>query len=238
MTMLQHNYQMVCSQLADAVQQAGRPSGSVQLVAVSKTFPAEAIREVYAAGQRDFGENYIQEWSTKTEELADLQDIVWHIIGQVQSNKTRVVAERAHWVHSIDKLKTAERLSAQRPPNLPILQVCIEVNIANEANKHGVPPQEAVALALAVSKLPNLQVRGLMCVAEAAAGEAELQRQFQQMLEKARSQGQVQADPELLARWLMNVMKGLRVNAREQMPKEQLQQMINLTFQGDRKSVV
>ena len=181
MTMLQHNYQMVCSQLAEAVQQAGRPSGSVQLVAISKTFPAEAIREVYATGQRDFGENYIQEWSTKTEELADLQDIVWHIIGQVQSNKTRVVAERAHWVHSIDKLKTAERLSAQRPPNLPILQVCIEVNIANEANKHGVPPQEAVALALAVSKLPNLQVRGLMCVAEAAAGEAELQRQFQQM---------------------------------------------------------
>ncbi len=181
MTMLQHNYQSVCTQLADAVRKAGRPAGSVRLVAVGKTFPAEAVREVYAAGQRDFGENYIQEWSAKTEELADLPDIVWHIIGQIQSNKTRLVAEHAHWVHSIDKLKTAERLSVQRPQHLPALQICIEVNIANEANKHGVPPQEAVGLALAVDKLPNLQVRGLMCVAEAAAGEPELRRQFNHM---------------------------------------------------------
>ena len=181
MTMLQHNYQSVCAQLADAEQRAGRPAGSVRLVAVSKTFPAADIREVYTAGQRDFGENYIQEWFSKTEELADLPDIVWHVIGQVQSNKTRLVAQRAHWVHTVDKLKTAQRLSAQRPPEMPPLQVCIEVNIAGEANKHGVPPEEAVALACEVAKLPNLTVRGLMCVAEAAAGEEELRRQFERM---------------------------------------------------------
>ena len=181
MTMLQHNYQSVCAQLADAEQRAGRPAGSVRLVAVSKTFPADDIREVYTAGQRDFGENYIQEWFSKTEELADLPDIVWHVIGQVQSNKTRLVAQRAHWVHTVDKLKTAQRLSAQRPLEMPPLQVCIEVNIAGEANKHGVPPEEAVALACEVAKLPNLTVRGLMCVAEAAAGEEELRRQFERM---------------------------------------------------------
>ena len=181
MTMLQHNYQSVCAQLADAEQRAGRQADSVRLVAVSKTFPAADIREVYMAGQRDFGENYIQEWFSKTEELADLPDIVWHVIGQVQSNKTRLVAQRAHWVHTVDKLKTAQRLSAQRPPEMPPLQVCIEVNIAGEANKHGVPPEEAVALACEVAKLPNLTVRGLMCVAEAAAGEEELRRQFERM---------------------------------------------------------
>ena len=181
MTMLQHNYQSVCAQLADAEQRAGRQADSVRLVAVSKTFPAADIREVYTAGQRDFGENYIQEWFSKTEELADLPDIVWHVIGQVQSNKTRMVAQRAHWVHTVDKLKTAQRLSAQRPPEMPPLQVCIEVNIAGEANKHGVPPEEAVALACEVAKLPNLTVRGLMCVAEAAAGEEELRRQFERM---------------------------------------------------------
>lgn len=181
MTMLQHNYQSVCAQLADAEQRAGRPAGSVRLVAVSKTFPAADIREIYMAGQRDFGENYIQEWFSKTEELADLPDIVWHVIGQVQSNKTRMVAQRAHWVHTVDKLKTAQRLSAQRPLEMPPLQVCIEVNIAGEANKHGVPPEEAVALACEVAKLPNLTVRGLMCVAEAAAGEEELRRQFERM---------------------------------------------------------
>ena len=181
MTMLQHNYQSVCAQLADAEQRAGRQADSVRLVAVSKTFPAADIREVYTAGQRDFGENYIQEWFSKTEELADLPDIVWHVIGQVQSNKTRMVAQRAHWVHTVDKLKTAQRLSAQRPLEMPPLQVCIEVNIAGEANKHGVPPEEAVALACEVAKLPNLTVRGLMCVAEAAAGEEELRRQFERM---------------------------------------------------------
>ena len=107
MTTLQQNYRNVCSDIARAAAEAGRPSESVRLVAVGKTFPAGDIREVYAAGQRDFGENYIREWYEKTEDLADLSDIVWHIIGDVQSNKTKFVAERAHWVHTIGRLKTA-----------------------------------------------------------------------------------------------------------------------------------
>ena len=181
MTTLQQNYRDVCSDIARAAAEAGRPSESVRLVAVSKTFPAGDIREVYAAGQRDFGENYIQEWYEKTEDLADLSDIVWHIIGDVQSNKTKFVAERAHWVHTIGRLKTARRLSAQRPSEMPPLQVCIEVNIAGETAKHGVAPDEAVALACEVTKLPNLKMRGLMCVAKADAGEAELREAFGRM---------------------------------------------------------
>lgn len=181
MSTLQQNYVKTVRRLAAAAQRAQRPSESVHLVAVSKTFPAADIREVYAAGQRDFGENYIQEWFGKTEELADLPDIVWHLIGDVQSNKTRQVAERAHWVHTIGRLKTAQRLSRQRPSEMPPLQVCIEVNIAGEAAKHGVPPDEAVALAVEVAKLPNIKVRGLMCVAEAGADEAALKKQFDTM---------------------------------------------------------
>ena len=181
MTTLQQNYRDVCSDIARAAAKAGRSSESVRLVAVGKTFPAGDIREVYAAGQRDFGENYIQEWYEKTEDLADLSDIVWHIIGDVQSNKTKFVAERAHWVHTIGRLKTARRLSAQRPSEMPPLQVCIEVNIAGEAAKHGVAPDKAVALACEVAKLPNLKMRGLMCVAKADAGEAELREAFGRM---------------------------------------------------------
>ena len=181
MATLQHNYQNLVRKLAAAAQKAGRPSESVRLVAVSKTFPAADIRAVYAAGARDFGENYIQEWLAKADDLADLPDIVWHIIGDVQSNKTKAVAERAHWVHTIGRLKTAQRLSAQRPSEMPPLQVCVEVNIAGEAAKHGVAPDEVVALACEVAKLPNLKMRGLMCVAKADAGEAELREAFGRM---------------------------------------------------------
>lgn len=181
MSVLQQNYQVVLSAIDEAVQQSGRLKGSVHLVAVSKTFPAQDIREVYAAGQRDFGENYIQEWYDKTETLADLSGIVWHVIGDVQSNKTKYVAERAHWLHTISRLKIAQRISQQRPSEMPPLQVCIEVNIANETAKHGVKPEEAVALALDVSKLPNLKVRGLMCVAKADSSDDELRAQFHTM---------------------------------------------------------
>lgn len=180
MSALQHNYQEVLNQIADVAKQVGR-GNQVQLVAVSKTFPAEDIREVYAANQRDFGENYIQEWYEKTKLLADLPDIVWHIIGDVQSNKTKYVAERAHWVHTIGRLKTAQRLSAQRPSHMRPLQVCIEVNIAAEVAKHGVKPEEAVVLAVEVAKLPHLNVRGLMCVAKAGSSHDELRTQFHMM---------------------------------------------------------
>ncbi|OHZ77470.1 YggS family pyridoxal phosphate enzyme [Neisseria gonorrhoeae] len=169
MTVLQERYREVSDRIGKLVLQAGREPHSVSLIAVSKTFPSDGIREVYAAGQRDFGENYIQEWYGKTEELADLTDIVWHVIGDVQSNKTKFVAERAHWV------------SRQRRSLMPPLQVCVEVNIAGEAAKHGVAPEEAVALAVEVAKLPNLVVRGLMCVAKANSSETELKTQFQTM---------------------------------------------------------
>ena len=181
MSVLQQNYAEVCRRIAEAEQKAGRQTDEVGLIAVSKTFPSDDIREVYAAGQRDFGENYIQEWYEKTETLADLPEIVWHVIGDVQSNKTKFVAERAHWVHTIGRLKTARRLSEQRPPEMPPLQVCIEVNIAGEEAKHGVAPDEAVVLGVEVAKLPNVVVRGLMCVAKADSSEAELRVQFQTM---------------------------------------------------------
>ncbi|MDO1509642.1 MULTISPECIES: YggS family pyridoxal phosphate-dependent enzyme [unclassified Neisseria] len=181
MTSLQHNYQAVLSEIARTEAAAHRKPGGTKLVAVSKTFPASDIREVYAAGCRDFGENYIQEWYEKTRELADLPDIVWHVIGDIQSNKTKYVAERAHWVHTVGRLKTAQRLSTQRPSEMPPLQVCIEVNIAAEPNKHGVAPEEAVALAVEVAKLANIQVRGLMCVAKAGSSAEELRRQFGRM---------------------------------------------------------
>lgn len=181
MTVLQERYREVSDRIGKLVLQVGRDPHSVSLIAVGKTFPSDGIREVYAAGQRDFGENYIQEWYGKTEELADLTDIVWHVIGDVQSNKTKFVAERAHWVHTVCRLKTAVRLSGQRPSSMPPLQVCIEVNIAGEAVKHGVAPEEAVALAVEVAKLPNIVVRGLMCVAKANSSETELKVQFQTM---------------------------------------------------------
>jgi pyridoxal phosphate enzyme (YggS family) len=137
----------------------------VTLLAVSKTFPGVTVREAFAAGQRRFGENYVQEGVTKIAELADLRaDIEWHMIGPVQSNKTRVVAEQFDWVHTIDRLKVAERLSAQRPAGLPPLQVCVQVNTSGEASKSGVAPAEALALARAVAALPGLQLRGVMAL--------------------------------------------------------------------------
>lgn len=180
---LEQNWQIVCHQIHQAEQQAKRAANSVQLIAVSKTFPAADIRTVYQLGQRNFGENYIQEWHRKTDELADCSEIVWHIIGQVQSNKSRMVAERAHWLHTLDRVKLARRLSEQRPASLPDLQVLIEVNIAHEAAKHGVSPDDVLPLAREVLALPRLCLRGLMCVAQADVDDATLRQQFGQMRE-------------------------------------------------------
>ncbi|PIT08928.1 YggS family pyridoxal phosphate-dependent enzyme [Snodgrassella communis] len=170
--------------LADitSVRQQTAASQPVQLIAVSKTFPVNDIATLYQAGQRDFGENYIQEFSEKTSLLADL-DIVWHMIGHIQSNKSRIVAERAQWVHTIDREKIARRLHEQRPEHLTPLNVCIEVNIAAEANKHGISTDSAelMALATTISTLPRLKLRGLMCVAKANSTEIELRQQFNQM---------------------------------------------------------
>jgi len=142
---------------------------SVTLLAVSKTFSATAVREAHAAGQLRFGENYVQEALTKMEQLGDLRSALeWHLIGPLQSNKTRVVAESFDWVHSVDRLKIAARLSEQRPTALPPLQVCIQVNISGETSKSGAAPAEVPALAKAVAQLPRLRLRGLMAVPEPA----------------------------------------------------------------------
>jgi pyridoxal phosphate enzyme (YggS family) len=171
MTMIGDDLQHVNNRIAQACVTAGRGLGEVRLLAVSKTFGPEAVREAHAAGQRAFGENYVQEGLDKIEALADLRaSLEWHCIGPLQSNKTRPVAEQFDWVHSIDRLKIAERLSAQRPAGLAPLNVCLQVNVDGGANKSGVPPEEAVALARAVAALPQLRLRGLMAIPEPAEG--------------------------------------------------------------------
>lgn len=169
MTMIGDDLQHVRQRIATACADAGRAPGAVRLLAVSKTFGPEAVREAHAAGQAAFGENYVQEGLDKIAALADLRaDLEWHCIGPLQSNKTRPVAEQFDWVHSVDRLKIAERLSAQRPAHLPPLQVCLQVNVDGGANKSGVTPEEALPLARAVAALPQLVLRGLMAIPEPA----------------------------------------------------------------------
>jgi PLP dependent protein len=165
MTTIADNLQRVRARIATACAQADRPAGAVGLLAVSKTFDADAVREAAAQGQRAFGENYIQEAVEKITALRAL-GLEWHCIGPIQSNKTRLVAEHFDWAHTVDRLKTAERLSAQRPAELPPLNVCIQVNIDGGATKSGALPQDAPALARAVAALPNLRLRGMMTIPE------------------------------------------------------------------------
>ena len=150
---------------------------SIHLLAVSKTKPAGALREAYAAGIRDFGENYLQEARAKQVELADLP-LCWHFIGPIQSNKTRDIAEHFAWVHSVDRLKIAQRLSEQRPANLPPLNICIQVNVSGEASKSGCTPADLPALAAAISALPRLKLRGLMAIPEPTEDRAEQDAAF------------------------------------------------------------
>lgn len=147
---------------ADAVQ---RDANSIHLLAVSKTKPAQAVREAYAAGMCDFGENYLQEALGKQAELTDLP-LSWHFIGPIQSNKTRAIAENFAWVHSVDRLKIAQRLSEQRPADLPPLNICIQVNVSGETSKSGCTPADLPALAQAISALPRVKLRGLMAIPE------------------------------------------------------------------------
>lgn len=156
--------------IADAARAAGRDPATITLLAVSKTFPADAVRAAHAAGQHAFGENYVQESIDKIDALADLRrDLEWHFIGPLQSNKTRPVAERFDWVHSVDRLKIAQRLAEQRPAHLPPLNVCVQVNISGEASKSGVAPDDVAAVARAVAELPSLRLRGLMAIPEPAS---------------------------------------------------------------------
>ena len=163
--MIPDNLQAVRARIETACAQAGRPVHDVTLLAVSKTFGADAVQAAFDAGQTAFGENYIQEAVEKIALLRHLP-ITWHCIGPIQSNKTRLVAENFDWVHSVDRLKIAERLSEQRPAHLPPLQICIQINIDGEASKSGVAPADVEALAAQVALLPRLQLRGLMCIPE------------------------------------------------------------------------
>lgn len=181
------------------IQQAQRPNQSVTLITVSKTFPSEDIRTLYQYGQHHFGENYIQEWQQKYQQLSDCKEIIWHIIGNIQSNKSRPVAEHAHWVHTIDRIKLAQRLNDQRPNNLPALNVLIEINISNETNKHGIHPDNMLELAQQIVKLPKLKLRGLMCVASANAKPHILQQQFQSMQQLLKQLQQISPTADTLS---------------------------------------
>ena len=160
----------VQQRIAQAVAQAGRPANSVRLLAVSKTFPANAVASAARAGQTSFGENYVQEGIAKITALREqgLHALQWHCIGPIQSNKTRLVAEHFDWAQTVDRLKIAQRLSDQRPAHLPPLMVCIQVNVDGGATKSGVPPEEAVALAEAVARLPRLVLRGVLSIPDDA----------------------------------------------------------------------
>jgi pyridoxal phosphate enzyme (YggS family) len=173
---LQANLRALHERITKAARAAGRDPSSVRLLAVSKAFSATAIAEAARAGQRAFGENYVQEAVTKMDELANSADqpLEWHFIGPIQSNKTRAIAERFDWVQSVDRFKVAERLAEQRPANLPLLNVLLQVNVSGEASKGGVAPDELSQLAASVVRLPRLRLRGLMAI---PAPETDIARQ-------------------------------------------------------------
>lgn len=182
--MIEANLQRVNHRIAQTCSALGRPSGSVTLLAVSKTFGPDAVRTAHALGQTLFGENYVQEALDKMDALDDLrQQLQWHLIGPLQSNKTRSVAERFDWVQSVDRLKIAQRLSEQRPAVLPPLQVCLQVNTSGEASKSGLPPGEVPALARTVAALPRLRLRGLMAL-PAPTDDAQAQHQAHRALKQ------------------------------------------------------
>ncbi len=182
MATIASNLQAVRAAIVAAALAAGRQPEDIRLLAVSKTFTAEAVREAWQAGQKCFAESYVQEALDKMAALRDLP-IEWHYIGPIQSNKTRAIAENFSWAHSVDRLKIAERLSAQRPAHLPPLQICVEVNISGEASKSGVPPNGTAALARAVAALPNLKLRGLMAVPAPGENAKEQRAAFARLRE-------------------------------------------------------
>jgi len=195
MSTIAQNLQAVDASIVAAAKAAGRPRDAVQLLAVSKTFPAEAVQEAVAAGQRAFGENYLQEALDKIDALAKAlpgQALEWHFIGPIQSNKTRPIAASFDWVHTVDRLKVAQRLSEQRPPQLGPLNICLQVNISGEASKSGVASAELDELARQVAQLPNLRLRGLMAIPQPQT-DFELQRaafaRLRALFERLRADG-------------------------------------------------
>lgn len=193
MTTISRKIQEVSGRIARACEAAGRPVASVTLLAVSKTQSAETVRAAFDAGLTRFGENYVQEGLAKIAALADARArIEWHLVGPLQSNKTRAVAEAFDWVHSVDRLKIAERLSEQRPAHLPPLQVCLQVDISGEDTKSGVGPADLEALAHAVAALPRLTLRGLMAIpapADDPAAQRAPHRALRALFERLTAQG-------------------------------------------------
>ena len=186
---LAKRYQAVRERITQAALQAGRAASEVQLLVVSKTFAADLVAQVAALGQQDFGENYVQEGADKIIALRHLPDLVWHCIGPLQSNKTRLVAEHFDWVHSVDRLKIAQRLSEQRPAHLPPLQLCLQVNIDGGPTKAGVAPLEALALAKAVIALPRVSLRGIMTIPDPVDGfdaQVAVHRQAKRLFDELR----------------------------------------------------
>ncbi|MBF0255821.1 MAG: YggS family pyridoxal phosphate-dependent enzyme [Gammaproteobacteria bacterium] len=182
MTDIAKNLRDLQQQIAQMARQHGRDPAQIQLLAVSKTKPAADIRAAFAAGQRQFGENYLQEALEKISALADLA-IEWHYIGRIQSNKTRPIAEHFAWVHGLDSLKHAQRLSEQRPDSLPPLNLCLQVNLSGEASKGGVAPEQLLALAQAIAPLPRLHLRGLMTLPAAETDFARQRQPFRRLAE-------------------------------------------------------
>jgi len=195
MSTIAHNLQAVDASIVAAAAAAGRPRADVQLLAVSKTFPAGAVLDAVAAGQRAFGENYLQEALDKMRAVAQALpgiELAWHFIGPIQSNKTKPIAGGFSWVHTVDRLKIAQRLSEQRPPELGPLNICLQVNISGEASKSGVSPGELPELARQVALLPNLHLRGLMAIPEPETQPEKQRIAFRQLRELAdtlRAQG-------------------------------------------------
>ncbi len=182
MTTISANLQAVLARIGEAARCCGRQPEEISLLAVSKTWPGSYVQEAARAGQKAFGENYVQEGVDKVRETA-LPDLEWHFIGPLQSNKTRLVAEAFQWVHSVDRLKIAERLSQQRPAHLPPLQICLQVNISNEDSKSGVPEEDVASLAQQIAYLPRLKLRGLMTIPAPAPEFAQQRAPFRRLRE-------------------------------------------------------
>lgn len=179
MTIIAYRLQEIIAAIQRA-QDASPYQQQVKLVAVSKAQPADAVRSAYAAGQKIFGENYLQEALDKQAQLADL-DIEWHFIGPIQSNKTQPISQHFSWVHSVDRLKIAQRLNDARPDHLPPLQICLQVNVSNEESKSGVAPSDLATLASQIQQMPKLKLRGLMAIPAPSSDETQQTAQFKQV---------------------------------------------------------
>ena len=203
MTSVAENLQQIGQQIRQYEQRYGREAGSVSLLAVSKQQSAEKIREAAAAGARDFGENYLQEAESKIAVLADLP-LCWHFIGPIQSNKTRLIAELFDWVHSVDREKIARRLSEQRPPQLPPLNVCVQVNLSGEATKSGVKLEECQTLCDQIALLPGLKLRGLMAIPAPISGLAEQRSAFAPLADLFKRLQRIHPDMDTLSLGMSN----------------------------------